>query len=188
MTQDILTVDHPPISKIVNGNIMLPDDILSQLHIQPPFDFSPYQRVHTKEYDYYPEIPAMVIFDTIIHWDSKDKKYINPAKPEQLSWIKDKLLPTKNAVGLIRVSDKNGNMNCTLLSETQMQNILQHDNSPYKRVAFDGSWIYYNDNDIDINEPRNQQIMEALFYFARREPMQIITADSNNPADWLLDC
>lgn len=188
MTQDTLTVDRPPISQIQDGTILLPEDIQSQLNIQPPFDFSSYQGVHTKAYDYYPEIPAMIVLDTVVHWDSEDSECIDPANPEHLRWIQDKLFPTRNAVGLISVSDQTGNMNCTLLSDVQMQDIVNQDPSAYKRVAFDDSWIYYKSNDIDINDPKNQQIMEARFCFARREPVRIITAGSSNPTDWLLDC
>lgn len=158
----------------------LPKQVRELYHFnEKPFDFSKEKGIHGKNFTYYPSLSCAIVDDIIVYWDS-DKPYIKPTIPEHLAAIKERIAARRfHSIGIIHTEKKTNEpkLYCQLVSKN-------HNTSGLERIAFDDTWIYYDNKEVDMQNKEIQTIAKALFASQRYDAEYIIPSADKNPANW----
>ena len=162
----------------------LPKDLFDQ-YFNPPFDYSPYECVHTNEYDYYPELNCVVINGIAIIWetDMNDVIPINPENPEHLAELERRIerrFVPKCAI--VSIHEKTRKMNCQIHSDNERTRKLTQE---LRSVPFEEGDIYYDPDNIDLaNNPEMLLLAKCLFTAKKYEAIGIIPYKDTEPRNW----
>lgn len=158
----------------------LPENIRQLYELnEKPFDFSGAKGIHTKDFDYYPSLFCAIVDDILVYWD-KDRPYVKPNIPEHLAALKERIAARRfHTIGIIHKvkHDPQNKIYCILSSE-------KTDVSGLEKIAFDNSWIYYDSNEVDMQNETTQTLAKVLFASQRYDAEYIIPSADKNPAHW----
>lgn len=164
----------------------LPKELFKQ-YFNESFDYSPYQCIHTNEYDYYPELNCVIINDIAIMWETntKDTQPVNLQNPAHLAELqrraKKRFTPT---LAIISVSTTNKRIDCQLYKNDERTQKFIHERK-LSYVSFDEGPIYYDPNDINLaNNPDMLLLAKCMFLAKKYKSIYIIPYKNTNPQEW----
>lgn len=157
----------------------LPKTIKETYGLNEPSDLSKERKIRTENYQYYPDIPCMIVDDITVFWD-KERPYIKPQIPEHLAAIKERIHGKRyESIGIIHTvkHDNENKIYCMLVSKNT-------DVSGLQAIAFDNTMIYYDNNEVDMQNDLTKTLAKVLFAAQRYETEYIVPSKDKNPANW----
>lgn len=145
----------------------------------------PYELVsyENETYHYYPGIPGVLVGEKLVLWetDKDDVDKVDVHNPEHFAEILRRgrrLQYNKDIIGVVNIS-RSGRMNVSLTSHKY----LKPDYS--KSIQVDNTEIYYNPDDIDLENNGGWKIAaKALFLSKRYYREYIIPYKGVTPEEW----
>jgi hypothetical protein len=162
----------------------LPEHIRKEYGFNEPFDYSPYKCIHTKEYDYYPELDCCIIDDIPIVWESGNS-WVTPENPEILAKFKELVYrQTNNLCAFIDMSRSN-QLYCQIMNHTHPLTQKTIKEKGYQAIPFTEGNLYYISNKLDLLRNDEQLLIaECLFTAHKYNTIYIIPEKNVPPTEW----
>lgn len=166
------------VNQLINA---LPEHIRKSYNMndEDNIDFSKEKGMHTPDFDYYPGMSCVVIDGVIIYWE-KDKPYIRPTNPAHLKALKQRIQARRHdSIGVIHKTKHNPENKLYCILQSKKDEI-----SGMQKIAFDDSWIYYDNSEVNMTDELTQNIAKTLFAIQRYDAEFIIPKADKDPANW----
>lgn len=158
----------------------LPKELHDKYGFGKPFDYSKYECIHKDGFDYYPELDCVLINTIPVVWETGTDDLCevdinNPAHLDELMRRAGKRL-SPELVGIIRMKE-NGDMTCLMR--------WHKPEYPCSRIPVDGTYLYYESNDIDLaNDGQMRLLAESMFIAKRYNTIHVIPYKGVDPGYW----
>lgn len=173
------------IEKYANFIKQLPDHLYRE-YFHEPFDYTPYECIHTDEYDYYPDLQCVIIDEVPVVWDSSTP-YADPANPKHFAEMKRRVESQKqdlmNAV-LVRCLDKKLECHRYNTDERTVKYVKERGGLTAS-IPFEEGDIYYNPDEIDLpNDPDMALLAKCLIIASKYDMIGILPEPDEDPEEW----
>lgn len=158
----------------------LPKELREEYGFHEPFDYSKYECIHKDGFDYYPELHCIIVNDIVVWWQTEkdDLCEVDIDNPEHVNELLSRVKPrfSPSLVGIIYKNTKGRLM--WLLQYHKPKDTLH-------KIPVDGTYVYYNPDDIDIENNNDMKLLaECMFIAVRYGVVEVFPYKNQKPEFW----
>lgn len=151
------------------------------------YDISHEKCIHEKEFDYYPEIHAIVIGDAIVRWNP-DADWVSPYNPEHITLLKERAkrqFGHNNSHVMIVAKNSNGTIYDQYVNENDEHIKRWLSKHNLKTTIIDNTKVYYT-SEIDMeNNNYDKYIITCQLLATKHRTTGLDPEKNTPPEEWI---